>query len=124
MVTGGGGVGLGQACCQRLASLGASIAVCDVDREAATRVAGAVHDRWGVATAVVVASVSDWTQVKAGVEQAVAELGGLDVLVNNAGWGLRPAVRTVRPDRPIERRVARRTQPAGHHVLHTGLPWT
>ena len=85
LVTGGGGGGLGQACCHRLASLGAAVAVCDVDVDAAQRVAGAVGDRWGVETTVVSGSVSVWAEAKACIDQTLVDLGGLDVLVNNAG---------------------------------------
>jgi 3-oxoacyl-[acyl-carrier protein] reductase len=84
-VTGGGGLGLGQACCHQLASLGAAVAVIDVDGPAAERVAAAIAERWGVDAVAVVGSISSWDEASRAVSDAVQALGGLDVLVNNAG---------------------------------------
>lgn len=85
LVTGGGGGGLGQACCHKLASLGAAVAVFDVDHDAAERVCAEVRARWSVEATAVVGSVASWDDCRRAVAQVVADLGGLDVLVNNAG---------------------------------------
>jgi 3-oxoacyl-(acyl-carrier-protein) reductase len=80
----GGGRGIGEATCLKLASEGAKVAVCDVVPEAAAEVVKKIEEKGGTAIAVIV----DVTNMKA-VEQALTkvkeELGGLDILVNNAG---------------------------------------
>jgi 3-oxoacyl-[acyl-carrier protein] reductase len=75
----GGGSGIGEAICRRLAAEGARVAVLDVDRDAATLTAGLVD---GIA---VEADVSESGSVARALEQAEAELGPVDVWVNNAG---------------------------------------
>jgi 3-oxoacyl-[acyl-carrier protein] reductase len=75
----GGGAGIGEAICMRLAREGASVAVLDLNEEAASRTARAAG---GVAVA---ADVSDSASVDGALEQAEAALGPVDVWVNNAG---------------------------------------
>ena len=75
----GGASGIGAATVRRLAAEGARVAVADIDGEGARAVAGEVD---GVAVAL---DVADDASVRAGVARAVAQLGGLQVLVNNAG---------------------------------------
>ena len=75
LVTGGGG-GIGGAICRRLAEEGARVIVTDLDREAARRVAEEVGGE---------ARELDITQPEAPARLA-ADLGAIDVLVNNAGW--------------------------------------
>lgn len=72
----GGGSGIGAATAALLRDRGARVAVLDVD------LAGAPE---GCLTAR--ADVTDDEAVRAGVRRVVDELGGLDVLVNNAGIG-------------------------------------
>jgi 3-oxoacyl-[acyl-carrier protein] reductase len=76
----GGGSGIGEATCVRLASDGARVAVIDIDESAAALTAKLAGD--GLA---VVADVSDSAAVDAALERVEAELGPVDVWVNNAG---------------------------------------
>jgi len=78
LVTGGSG-GIGAATCRRLAAEGAQVAVTDVSREAASEVAGEVD---GLAVELDVRSSES---VTGAVRTAEADLGPIDVLVNNAG---------------------------------------
>jgi 2-hydroxycyclohexanecarboxyl-CoA dehydrogenase len=80
MVTGGAG-GIGSQIVADLTSLGATVGVCDINEEQAKSVA-AQHDG-AVAFGV---DLSDRDSITAMVEAARAELGHVDVLVNNAGW--------------------------------------
>lgn len=82
LVTGAGG-GLGEGICASLAAAGAAIACVDRNAEAAEARAEAVRAGGGRAITVV-ADVADSASVAAMVERTVAELGRLDVLVNNA----------------------------------------
>jgi 3-oxoacyl-[acyl-carrier protein] reductase len=80
----GAGSGLGRAIALRFAAQGARVAINDVRREAAERVAAEVQAA-GRAALVLVADVSDSVEVRACFEQLVETWGTLDVLVNNAG---------------------------------------
>jgi 3-oxoacyl-[acyl-carrier protein] reductase len=77
--------GIGAEIVRRLASEGASVAFTYAASatEAEKLVAGVSAD--GGTVVAIQADAAEPTQVAAAVEQAVAELGGLDVLVNNAG---------------------------------------
>jgi NAD(P)-dependent dehydrogenase (short-subunit alcohol dehydrogenase family) len=77
-----GASGIGAAIVSRFVEAGAAVHVLDVDRDAIDRIR-AVHP--GVAASL--ADVSDFEQVKAYFAEAIATLGGIDVLVNNAGIG-------------------------------------
>jgi len=83
----GGGRGLGEAIARALGAAGAAVAVADIRGDAAEAVAGTIRGDGGKAAAVVL-DVADEASVEAGVQEAVARLGGLDVLVNNAGTDL------------------------------------
>jgi NAD(P)-dependent dehydrogenase (short-subunit alcohol dehydrogenase family) len=78
----GAGSGIGRATCLRLQADGATVAVLDIDGETAAAVAAELGG-----APVVVADVCDGDAMEAAVKQVVAELGGLTILVNNAGVG-------------------------------------
>lgn len=82
----GGGSGIGEAVCLRLAAEGARVAVLDVAGERAERVADQIHADGGDSIAVRV-DVSDPVAVERAVSQVVDELGPLKLAVNNAGVG-------------------------------------
>ncbi|GGW75432.1 MULTISPECIES: SDR family NAD(P)-dependent oxidoreductase [Streptomyces] len=77
----GGASGIGRATAELLAERGATVAVLDLDPT-------------GVGKPLLAhrADVGDDASVRAAVAAAVAELGGLDVLVNNAGIGAQGTV--------------------------------
>ena len=76
----GGASGIGAATCRRLAADGARVAVTDLDLDGAQAVAGEVD---GAAFELDVRSPE---QIRAALEGTEAELGPVDVLVNNAGY--------------------------------------
>jgi len=82
----GGGRGIGEAICQRFAAEGAKVAVVDVNVESAERVAARLRASGGTAIAAT-ADVAHRAQARAAVTRAIAELGRLDILVNNAAIG-------------------------------------
>lgn len=82
-ITGAGGDGLGQAIANRLAGLGADVALIGRTFEKVRRRAAEVEERWGVRAVPVKADMSDWDEVHGAVQQARDELGGLDIMVNN-----------------------------------------
>ncbi len=93
----GGGQGIGRAIALRLASDGADVAIADLDEENANAVAEEVRGH-GRRTVVTTTDVSDRDQVLAAVDTAAAELGGFDVMINNAGIAQVKPVEDVRPD--------------------------
>ena len=85
LVTGGSG-DLGRAIALTLAEAGADVAVTWVGyREGAVETCRQVEKR-GRRTAMIQLDQRDPTAIEPGVNDAVAALGRLDVLVNNAGW--------------------------------------
>ncbi len=84
----GGSRGIGAAIAKRLASDGASVAITYAkDASAASSVVKAIEADGGTAIAIQ-ADAADTKAVKDAVDQAVAALGRLDVLVNNAGTAI------------------------------------
>ncbi|MER6977407.1 SDR family NAD(P)-dependent oxidoreductase [Streptomyces carpinensis] len=77
----GGASGIGRATAELLAERGAQVAVLDLDPSSVTKPLLAFR-----------ADVTDDASVREAVAAAVAELGGLDVLVNNAGIGAQGTV--------------------------------
>jgi len=84
IVTGGGG-GIGGASCRRFAKEGARVAVLDLNVDAAEKVAAAIRAEGGQAAAIR-CDITDRASVDAAVAATEAQLGPVDVLVNNAGW--------------------------------------
>ena len=86
LITGAAG-GLGQAMAWMLAREGAKVAVTDMNLDGARALAEAINaDHPGAAFAFA-HDVTDEAQWIAVVDQAVAAMGGLSILINNAGIG-------------------------------------
>jgi 2-hydroxycyclohexanecarboxyl-CoA dehydrogenase len=81
----GSGSGIGRAVALRLAEEGATVAVNDIDETAAAETVNLITSAGGSAVTAV-ADITDLAAVEAMTETVVEECGGIDVLVNNAGW--------------------------------------
>ena len=81
VVVTGGGSGLGEAMCRAFAREGASVAVVDLRAQAASKVA----DECAGGARAYACDVADADAVRATFAAVAADLGPLDVLVNNAG---------------------------------------
>ncbi|WP_338559482.1 (S)-acetoin forming diacetyl reductase [Erwinia sp. E_sp_B04_7] len=108
----GSGQGIGRAIALRLAKDGFAVAVADFNSQTAQQVAGEIISGGGKALAVTV-DVSQRDQVFAAVEQARQELGGFDVIVNNAG---------VAPTTPIEE-ITPETVDKVYNINVKGVIW-
>ncbi len=84
VITGGGG-GIGGATCKRFGAEGARVAVFDLDLDAAEKVAVAIRAEGGQAQAFR-CDITNRDSVDAAVQACEAQLGPIDVLVDNAGW--------------------------------------
>jgi 3-oxoacyl-[acyl-carrier protein] reductase len=80
----GGAQGIGAAVARRLAAAGASVAVLDVQRDAAAGMAAQLADAGGSALGLG-GDVSRREDVQAAVDSVVERFGALHILVNNAG---------------------------------------
>jgi len=93
----GGGQGIGQAIAERLHADGFNVAIADLNAETAGKVAENLGGGKGGAIALQV-DVADRDLVFAAVDKTVAELGGLDVIVNNAGIASTSPIDDITPD--------------------------
>lgn len=84
LVTGAGG-GIGRAIALAFAGMGARVAAADIDAEAAAATAEAARAAGGGGAMALTADVGDVGEIDRMVGAAAAELGHLDVMVNNAG---------------------------------------
>lgn len=80
----GAGSGFGQLVSEKAAAMGASIVASDVNQEALDVVVAGIKADGGAAIAVA-ADVTDRAQMQVLAEDAVAEFGAIDVMLNNAG---------------------------------------
>ena len=80
----GAGSGFGQLVSEKAAAMGASIVASDVNQEALDVVVAGIKADGGAAIAVA-ADVTDRDQMQVLAEDAVAEFGAIDVMLNNAG---------------------------------------
>lgn len=80
----GAAQGIGESIARRLVADGFAVAIADLNTKLAQQVATSISDEGGQAIAIHL-DVSDREGFEAAVHQAADELGGLNVLVNNAG---------------------------------------
>src|SRR2546422_8044093 len=90
----GGASGIGAATAARILEEGSAVVVLDRDSPARERIP---HDLPELA-GTVDADVSDFKQVQAALDDAVRLMGGVDVLINNAGISIRHAFLEITPE--------------------------
>lgn len=81
----GGGQGLGQAICQRLAAEGAHVVVADLNEATATATAADIAATSGRQALALKADVTDEAQMALLVDKTLEQFGRLDIAVANAG---------------------------------------
>ena len=80
----GAGQGIGRQIAITLAQRGASVMICDINKDKAAATADIINQNGGTAK-YNVANVSVTGDLKMMVEKTVSDFGGIDILVNNAG---------------------------------------
>lgn len=81
----GGAQGLGKAIARRLVEAGASVLVGDINEAGAQSAASELAQRYGGKALGAHLDVTDSKSISAFADRALAEFGGIDVWVNNAG---------------------------------------
>ena len=116
----GASAGIGRATAVRFAREGAAVVLAARSRDRLQRLAGRLEERFGVETLAIACDVRDREQVDALVEAALASFGRIDVLVNNAGYGLYGRIEDT-PDEAF--RDLLETNVLGvHHAIRAVLP--
>lgn len=90
LITGGRGA-LAEAMAATLADLGCAVALASRTEADCVDLAKSVADRFGVDAIGLACNIADEASVEATISAVVERLGGLDILINNAGaswWGL------------------------------------
>lgn len=77
--------GLGKATARRLAEAGASVLIADIDEQAAASTARELAARYNATVLSTRMDAGDTASIRDTVALAVAQLGGIDIWVNNAG---------------------------------------
>ncbi|SDF20904.1 SDR family oxidoreductase [Desulfovibrio legallii] len=85
LVTGATGH-IGQAICLELAAHGAAVAVLDLQEQTCVRLCEAIAAKYSVPVLPVPCNLAEDAQVHAVPHRIAAALGGLDILINNAGF--------------------------------------
>ncbi|MBI2842558.1 MAG: SDR family oxidoreductase [Armatimonadetes bacterium] len=104
VITGGGGI-LCSRMAEELAARGASVAVLDLRKDACDSATTCITKAGGRAVAVE-CSVLDRSSLEAAAEVVVAELGGIDILINGAGGNSPVASTTKETLRPEDLKPA------------------
>ena len=100
----GGASGIGRAIVDRFLQEGAAVALCDIDGPACRAVVNELRGK-GYRVTGIVGDVASAEDARCMVDEAVVFLGGLDILINNAGIETTGSVTTA-ADSDWERQIA------------------
>lgn len=112
----GGAHGIGAAIVARFVAEGARVTVADIEEKSGR----ALAERLGAACRFVRCDVTSGAEVAAAISSTSAELGGLHVMVNNAGFG--SGARVIDMDEEQWRRVVRVNLDGTFHGLKYAAP--
>ena len=113
----GAASGFGRGIAETFAREGARVAVLDINTEGVAGVAAAI----GPAAIAIPCDVTDGAQIAAAVSQTVAAFGGLDIVVNNAGWTT-PKGPLLNTDEAAFRRIYDVNVTSIFHMCHAVVP--
>jgi len=83
----GGSRGIGAAIAKKLASLGADVVICGRHKAELDKTASAISANGGGHCEGLACDITNWDQVQKLAETVGQKLGGVDILINNAGVG-------------------------------------
>jgi 3-oxoacyl-[acyl-carrier protein] reductase len=98
LVTAAAGVGIGGAVARRLAADGMDVVVTDAHEKRCLATAEALSEEHGREFLALPLDVTDFDAVGSAVEEIVKQRGGVDVLVNNAGFNVIEPVAEMSPE--------------------------
>jgi NAD(P)-dependent dehydrogenase (short-subunit alcohol dehydrogenase family) len=98
LVTGAGGSGCGSAIARRFAREGAAIIVIDSHDRRGRAVASEIETELGVRATPCIVDITDRPALDKALGQAVAEVGPVDILVNNAAINVQGSIFSYSPD--------------------------
>src|SRR5690348_6417950 len=84
----GGASNIGRGIVHAFAAEGSRIVLSDIDGDQAEKVAHEARERGAAAVEVVVGDLTVDGEAQRAADRAVEAWGGIDVLVNNAGWSV------------------------------------
>lgn len=119
VITGAAG-GIGKALCQRFCEEGARVVAVDVNADALDRLGVSLKETGSRVTAVQL-DITDHDAVKKAIDTVAEELGGIDALVNNAGWDVAAQFLETTPDFWSKVIAINLVGPLNLH--HAVLPW-
>jgi 2-hydroxycyclohexanecarboxyl-CoA dehydrogenase len=119
VVTGAGG-GIGKALCQRFCEEGARVVAVDVNADALAQLSASLKESDMHVTAVKL-DITDHGAVKQAIDTVAGELGGIDALVNNAGWDVAAQFLETTPEFWSKVIAINLVGPLNLH--HAVLPW-
>ncbi|MEM5428514.1 glucose 1-dehydrogenase [Cupriavidus oxalaticus] len=119
VITGAAG-GIGKALCQRFCEEGARVVAVDVNADALEQLSSSLTQAGSSVTAVKV-DITDHGAVKKAIDTVAEELGGIDALVNNAGWDMAAQFLETTPEFWSKVIAINLVGPLNLH--HAVLPW-
>lgn len=83
--------GVGERLAQALGREGVDVAIADIDVEGARTVAAEIEDEHSVTSLAIETDVTDYESTQRMADEAIDAFGGVDILINNAGyWTVEP----------------------------------
>lgn len=94
----GASSGIGRETAYKLAEKGADVALAARSQDELEQIAASIEEEYSQEAVVIPTDVTEREQVEEMVEETVEQLGGLDIVVNNAGIGVGSDVETLEDD--------------------------
>lgn len=116
LITGAGG-GFGAAMARRFAAEGARVVCADINYETAQQLAASLIAQ-GHAAMAVQCDVADGASVKKMIDQVIADWGGFNTLINNAGLAQKPARIAKIAEHDLDRLLAVNIKSIYHMAVH------